>query len=68
MEPYRGMGIARVLVARLVEIGPPEIYVWTKDRNLAMVYAKYADYLGNREYFENVIYVYVIRNPEVISL
>ena len=78
MKKYRGQGVARVLASYLVEIGLqqyPEIYIWTKNRDLAMEAMRsvelpsvYTEYLGNREYYENIIYIFRIsrrlRQPE----
>ena len=73
MEKYRGQGVARVLASSIVELGLreyPEIYVWTKNRDLAIEFGKYtaegtlrvdAEYLGNREYYENIIYIFALR-------
>ena len=66
MKKYRGQGVARVLASSLVELGLRqylEIYVWTKNRDLAMECGKYAEYLGNREYYENIIYIFRLASP-----
>jgi GNAT superfamily N-acetyltransferase len=68
IEEYRGRGVAKVLASSLVELGLqqyPEIYVWTKNRglaeNLLREYGKNVKYLGNREYYENIIYIFALR-------